>query len=215
MSSPHDPSPMAEHAPDEGVRITDRRRIDPVTGQARPAPAGDPPAGATDPVAGGPSASEDEGRINDLTADLQRVTAEYANYRRRVERDRAAQQEAAVASALTGLLPVLDDIGRARAHGDLSGAFAVVAEQLTAALSRLGLAAVGQPGEEFDPAQHEALSVQADEEADRPVVAEVVTPGYRVGERLLRPALVVVRQPSQPGELPQAEEPEPLTGEPR
>lgn len=198
MNTPHDPSPMAEPAPEEGVRITDRRRIDPVTGQPRPAPAGAgaPEAGAAGPVAGRPSASEDEGRIADLTADLQRITAEYANYRRRVERDRQAQREAATAAAAQELLAVLDDIGRARAHGDLTGTFATVADRLQEAAGRLGLQPVGEAGETFDPASHEAISARPDDTVTEAVIEEVITSGYRVGDRLLRPALVSVRMPA-------------------
>lgn len=209
MSTPHDPAPSADHAPEEGVRITDRRRIDPITGQPRPAPAGaagaaapgDPtgPADPTGAATGGDAASS---QVADLTADLQRITAEYANYRRRVERDRLAQRDAATAATVQELLPVLDDIGRARAHGDLSGTFATVADRLQEVVTRLGLQPVGQVGEPFDPAHHEAISAHPDDTVTETLIDAVVTPGYRVGERLLRPALVSVRMPagSGPGE---------------
>jgi len=137
--------------------------------------------------------------LDERTADLQRVTAEYANYRRRVERDRLVAAEQATAALLAALLPVLDDIDRAREHGDLSGAFKAVADTLEASLSRLGLVSFGAPGDAFDPALHEAVtSTPADPEApsEQPTVSGVMRRGYRLGERLLRPAMVAVSTPA-------------------
>jgi len=162
-------------------------------------------AGATPDGVGVPGdASVDEAAaelartLEERTADLQRVTAEYANYRRRVERDRLVAAEQATAALLAALLPVLDDIERAREHGDLTGAFRAVADTLQASLSRLGLVALGAPGETFDPALHEAVtSTPADPDApsEQPTVSGVMRPGYRLGERLLRPAMVAVSTP--------------------
>jgi molecular chaperone GrpE len=137
--------------------------------------------------------------LEERTRDLQRVQAEFANYRKRVERDRVALAEAAVGSALVGLLPVLDDIDRARAHGDLTGAFKSVADQLETVLGKLGLAAFGEPGDPFDPTIHEA--VMHEESTVGAVVSEptattVLRRGYKHGDRLLRPAMVGVTDPA-------------------
>ena len=127
-------------------------------------------------------------QLAERTADLQRVTAEYANYRKRVERDRQAVREQAVANVLSGLLPVLDDIGRAREHGELVGGFKSVAESLEAAVTKLGLDSFGESGEPFDPKVHEALMHAYSADVTEPTCVQVLQPGYRVGERILRPA---------------------------
>src|SRR5205823_2560125 len=98
-----------------------------------------------------------QAQLAERTADMQRIQAEYANYRKRVERDRMAVREQALANVLIELLPVLDDIGRAREHGELSGAFKSVAESLESAVAKLGLVSYGEKGEPFDPVIHEAL----------------------------------------------------------
>jgi molecular chaperone GrpE len=132
-------------------------------------------------------------------ADLQRLQAEYINYRRRVDRDRDVARDLAVAGVLEALLPVLDDVHLARQHGDLeSGPFAAIAEKLEATLGRLGLTRYGEPGEAFDPMVHEALMhTQADlaEGTTDPTVVQVLQPGYRLGERVLRAARVAVADP--------------------
>jgi molecular chaperone GrpE len=132
-------------------------------------------------------------------ADLQRLQAEYVNYRRRVERDRDVARDLAVAGVLEALLPVLDDVHLARQHGDLeSGPFAAIAEKLEATLGRLGLSRYGEPGETFDPTVHEALMhTQAElaEGTTEPTVVQVLQPGYRIGERVLRAARVAVADP--------------------
>ena len=204
----------------EGVPvIRDRRRLDPQTGQVRePAPAEAHAAPAApesvDPgTAGeGPAPSESdtaallsaaEQLAADRFGDLQRLQAEYVNYRRRVDRDRDAVREGALAAVLEGLLPVLDDIALARQHGDLdTGPFAAIAEKLEAALSRLGLERYGASGEVFDPAVHEALMHGVDESADPgagTVVTQVLQPGYRMTGapgRVLRAARVAVVSPA-------------------
>jgi molecular chaperone GrpE len=132
-------------------------------------------------------------------ADLQRLQAEYVNYRRRVDRDRDVARDLAVAGVLEALLPVLDDVHLARQHGDLeSGPFAAIAEKLEAILGRLGLNRYGEPGETFDPMVHEALMhIQAELVAGttEPTVVQVLQPGYRIGERVLRAARVAVADP--------------------
>jgi molecular chaperone GrpE len=138
-----------------------------------------------------------EQQLAERTADLQRVSAEYANYRKRVERDRAAVREQAVANVLYGLVPVLDDIGRAREHEELVGGFKSVAESLEAAVTKLGLQSFGEDGEPFDPKVHEALMHSYSPEVTEPTCVKILQPGYRVGERILRPARVEVAEPGE------------------
>jgi molecular chaperone GrpE len=133
--------------------------------------------------------------LDERTHDLQRVTAEYANYRKRVDRDRGAAAEQTTGKVLTDLLPVLDDIDRAREHGDLVGPFASVAEQLTAVTGKLGLVPFGEKGDPFDPNRHEAVAHQTSADVTEPTCVEVMRRGYTLGERLLRPALVAVADP--------------------
>ena len=127
--------------------------------------------------------------------DLQRERADFVNYRRRVERDRELTGTEARGAVLAALLPVLDDIEGARAHGDLTGPFASVAEKLHAVLARLGLEPFGEVGEAFDPALHEALLQDASTEVQEPTCTQVLQRGYRTGERVLRPARVAVASP--------------------
>ena len=134
--------------------------------------------------------------LSERTADLQRLQAEYANYRKRVDRDRATVREHAVAGALTELLPVLDAIDQAREHGELSGGFKSVADSLQAALTKLGLVSYGQRGDAFDPKIHEALTHTYSPDVAEDTCVEVFQPGYRVGERILRPARVAVAEPA-------------------
>lgn len=129
-------------------------------------------------------------------ADLQRLQAEYVNYRRRVDRDRELIGENATAKAIEAIIPVLDDIAAAREHGDLAeGPFAAIAEKLEGALARLGWSSYGTAGDAFDPQLHEALMSQPSADATEPTVQHVAQPGHRIGERVLRPARVIVAQP--------------------
>ncbi len=137
-----------------------------------------------------------EARLAERTFDLQRLQAEYANYRKRVDRDRAAVKEQAVAATLSGLLPVLDAIGQARDHGELSGGFKSVADSLTAALGRLGLVTYGEKGDPFDPKIHEALTSTYSPDVAEDTCVEILQPGYKVGDRILRPARVAVAEPA-------------------
>jgi molecular chaperone GrpE len=133
--------------------------------------------------------------LDERLRDLQRVTAEYANYRRRVERDRGAVVEQATGLVITALLPILDDLDRAREHDDLVGLSAAMAEQLNAALAKFGLTGFGEVGDGFDPTRHEAVAHQTSADVTVPTCVGVMRRGYQLGERLLRPALVAVADP--------------------
>ncbi|WP_316760441.1 nucleotide exchange factor GrpE [Streptomyces herbicida] len=136
--------------------------------------------------------------LNERTLDLQRLQAEYQNYRRRVDRDRVAVREIAIANLLTELLPVLDDIGRAREHGELVGGFKSVAESLETVAAKMGLQQFGKEGEPFDPTIHEALMHSYAPDVTETTCVAILQPGYRIGERTIRPARVAVAEP-QPG----------------
>ncbi len=164
-------------------------------------------------VKDGQQAVDVEAQLAERTADLQRLQAEYANYRKRVDRDRAAVREQAVAATLAGLLPALDAIDQAREHGELSGGFKSVADSLQAALGRLGLVTYGEKGDPFDPKIHEALTHSYSSDVAEDTCVEILQPGYKVGERILRPARVAVAAPatgpdgsSNEDEWPAAEE---------
>jgi molecular chaperone GrpE len=132
-------------------------------------------------------------------ADLRRVTAEYANYRRRVERERVVERERAVGDAARAILPVLDDLDRAEAHGDLAegGPLTTIAQKLRAQVGKLGLVPYAERGEAFDPHQHDAIFQRENPEVARPTVSDVVERGYRIGDTVLRVAKVVVDTPSE------------------
>jgi len=133
--------------------------------------------------------------LDERVRDLQRVTAEYANYRKRVDRDRAAVVEQAIGMVAMSLLPILDDLDRAREHDDLVGPSAAMAEQLSAALAKYGLTAFGEPGDAFDPTRHEAVAHQTSADVTEPTCVAVMRRGYLLGDRLLRAALVAVADP--------------------
>ncbi|MCD9903432.1 nucleotide exchange factor GrpE [Streptomyces sp. MT29] len=162
------------------------------------------PAGDTDQTVG-LTAQLDQVRtaLAERTADLQRLQAEYQNYRRRVERDRVTVKEIAVANLLSELLPVLDDVGRAREHGELVGGFKSVAESLETVVAKLGLQQFGKEGEPFDPTIHEALMHSYAPDVTETTCVAILQPGYRIGERTIRPARVAVAEP-QPGATPAA-----------
>jgi molecular chaperone GrpE len=187
-----------QHPEERRVVVNDRRRIDPETGAPRVASPGaaQPAAPGAPAPAAPPAADETKQALAERTADLQRVTAEYANYRKRVDRDRAATVEAATGAVLAALLPVLDDVDRARQHGDLTGAFKAVADQLEATLEKLGLQPYGEAGERFDPTLHEAVAHQTSAEVTEPTCVAVLRRGYKLGDRLLRVPLVAVAEPA-------------------
>ena len=187
---------MSESNPHEQITVTDKRRIDPETGQvrhvaSRAAPTGAAPE-ASEAQAGQGAASAD--KVAELTADLQRVQADYANYRKRALRDQEAIAERAKAAVVSQLLGVLDDLDRARSHGDLeSGPLKLVADKLLSALTGLGLAAFGAEGDDFDPVLHEAVQHEGDgSEGSKPVIGNVMRHGYKLGDQVLRHALVGV-----------------------
>lgn len=175
----------------EAFVFHDNRKVDPQTGEAR---APDEPGELRETV---PAVSDREA---ELLADLQRVTAEYANYRRRVDRDRASVVEHATLGLLESLLPLLDAVELARQHGDLDGPFKAVGEGLEQVAERQGLQRVGAKGDPFDPTVHHALvHAPGDPTVDFAVVAEVLQPGWRLASgRVLRPAGVVVAEPGEP-----------------
>ncbi|MCK7625468.1 nucleotide exchange factor GrpE [Streptomyces sp. RS10V-4] len=160
--------------------------------------AGSAPAGDVKDVALQAQLDQARTALNERTGDLQRLQAEYQNYRRRVERDRVTVKEIAVANLLSELLPVLDDIGRARDHGELVGGFKSVAESLETVVAKLGLQQFGKEGEPFDPTIHEALMHSYAPDVTETTCVAILQPGYRIGERTIRPARVAVAEP-QPG----------------
>jgi molecular chaperone GrpE len=199
--------------------IRDKRRIDPETGEVRQ-PEGDESTDATADAAAsasaGPAGQSDDDEdlltVDDILnaaqaevaepsdehlADLKRVTAEYANYRKRTEANREVERERAIGAAIAVLLPVLDDLDRAEKHGDLEGdaPFATIAAKLRASVEKLGLTAFGDVGEPFDPQKHEAIFQQPSDEVEIETVADVVETGYWLGGTLLRAAKVVVKTP--------------------
>ena len=188
------PRPASQHTADEAGRQEDQGDV--LSGGVIPPGQEGQEAPQAQPQASGPADSDLKAQLAERTGDLQRLQAEYANYRKRVDRDRAAVKEQAVAGALTGLIPVLDAIGQAREHGELSGGFKSVADQLHAALSRLGLVTYGEKGDPFDPKIHEALTHTYSPDVTENTCVEILQPGYQVGERILRPARVAVAEPS-------------------
>ncbi|MFY2788743.1 nucleotide exchange factor GrpE [Rhodococcus sp. MALMAid1271] len=203
----------------EPVTFVDKRKIDPETGEVRDGDAVPEPLAGTGaaPQPGSveegtdsetetePEVVEDprDTQIAELTADLQRVSAEYANYRRRTDREKQSGAENAKASVVSQLLPVLDDLERARQHGDLeTGPLKAVADKLAGVFSNIGLTTFGAEGDAFDPAIHEAVSHEGD--GSSPVVGTLMRPGYKLGERVLRTAMVGVVDSA--GESPAPEE---------
>ena len=173
---------------EEPITVTDKRRIDPQTGQVRDA---SEPASGPAPEAPPVVSDDTSDKAAELLADLQRVQADFANYRKRALRDQQAAADRAKAHVVTQLLPVLDDLDRARAHGDLdSGPLKSVADKLVSTLEGVGLSPFGEEGDAFDPGLHEA--VQHEGEGTHPVVGTVMRRGYRVGEHVVRHALVGV-----------------------
>lgn len=176
-----------ENDPHEPVTVTDKRRVDPVTGEVREAAGAAPAPGGSAPE---PAVESDEAA--ELKATLQRVKAEYDNYRKRAVRQEQAAAERGKAFAATQLLPVLDDLERARQHGDLeAGPLKSVADKLTAALQAIGLVPFGAEGDAFDPSLHEAVQHEGD--GTNPVIGTVMRQGYRLGDGpVLRHAMVGV-----------------------
>jgi molecular chaperone GrpE len=214
----------SEESEPTGPRVTDKRRLDPETGNVRVPRSGsaagqaevvaDPvaddasevleaelvtEAGDVEEVVDGDDVHPDTTLAADLTRDLQRLQAEYVNYKKRVDRDRAMHRDLAVASVVEALLPVLDDIHLARQHGDLEGGpFLAIADKLDGIVTKIGVERYGQPGDAFDPNVHEALMhIEAElaEGTEGTTVVQVLQPGYRMGERVIRVARVAVADP--------------------
>lgn len=173
----------------ETITVTDKRRIDPETGEVRVASSEPAPSGPAPEEAAAGDAEADQ--VAELTADLQRVQADFANYRKRALRDAQAAGDRAKASVVTELLGILDDLDRARTHGDLeSGPLKAVGDKLSGVLNGLGLAAFGSEGDEFDPGLHEAVQHEGD--GSRSIIGAVLRQGYKLGEQVLRHAMVGV-----------------------
>ncbi|WP_017585924.1 nucleotide exchange factor GrpE [Nocardiopsis ganjiahuensis] len=199
----------------QGPVIRDNRKVDPETGEVREPEGGSAEeAEATEeepevveaeiedvleipdtPESVVTEAINADERVIELTNDIKRIQAEYSNYRKRVERDRVAVREVATSQVVGELLPILDDIGRARDHDELNGGFKAVGEALEATATKLGLEKYGEQGDEFNPNVHEALTLVPVPNISVQTVIEVFQPGYRMGERVLRPARVVVGEP--------------------
>jgi molecular chaperone GrpE len=194
----------AENGDGERVVVRDRRRIDPVTGEVRGSAGGEPAGPAAEEVSVvDPRIDELAAEVAERTADLQRVTAEYANYRRRVDRDRETVLVGARVQFVTELLTVLDDLDRAETHGDLNGPFKAVGDKITSVVQKLGLEPFGLEGEPFDPSLHEAVQHDVSD-AQGPTVAvlsAVLRRGYRMADRVLRPAMVTVADRADDGPL--------------
>lgn len=140
--------------------------------------------------------SELEALVSERTADLQRLHAEYVNYKKRVDRDRDLARQAGISAVLQDFMPVLDAIALAKQHEDLAGAFKMVAEELEKVTSKNGLVAFGEVGDVFDPARHEALmTVQLDAPVEVTTVSQVIQQGYELKGRVIRPARVAVATP--------------------
>jgi molecular chaperone GrpE len=188
---------MSEH---EGPVIRDKRRIDPETGQVREAAVAASQADTTlaEEQAAAAVVESDltalEAELAERTADVQRVHAEYANYRKRVDRDREAMNDLAAAAVVNELLPILDDLGRAKEHGEYEGALKSVGDQLEGITSKLGLEAFGAVGDPFDPTIHEAMTHSEGAGLEAPQVSLVFAVGYTFRGRVLRPARVGVEE---------------------
>jgi molecular chaperone GrpE len=199
MSASSGAGPQTGGAPGGGTADTGQAADDGpgrADGAASSATTAAPSSGAADAAA-----AKAVTMLAERTADLQRLQAEYANYRKRVERDRLAVREQALANVLNELVPVLDDIGRAREHGELTGGFKSVGESLEGIAFKLGLTPFGESGDPFDPTLHEAMLHSYSTEVTEPTAVQILQPGYKVGERIIRPARVAVAEPG--GDAPE------------
>ena len=197
MAKSDKPERDEEEQEQEQPLFTDKRRVDPETGDVRPEAA---------EAASGDDITEEDIELlaeaeRDLVAEYRdraaRAEAELQNFRMRVERDRQANREAVIAEVIRAMLPVMDDLDRADAHGDLAGGpLELVAQKLRSSFERYGLVAVGEVGEAFDPAKHEAMVRLPEAGAEGETVADVIEGGYILGEKLVRPAKVAVKVPA-------------------
>ncbi|MGI8459025.1 MAG: nucleotide exchange factor GrpE [Propionibacteriaceae bacterium] len=204
-----DPQGQTEDQQPSGPTVRDKRRIDPETyevrePQATAAPAPGAPDGETPEVASeGPTESAEvtelKASLADRTSDLQRIQAEYVNYKRRVDRDRDVARAGGVESVLRELLTVLDNVKSARQHDELSPGFKAVADELERVTTKHGLTSFGEAGDAFDPHVHDALMhTQAPQgtELEGPTCVQILQPGYQIGDRVIRPARVAVADPA-------------------
>jgi molecular chaperone GrpE len=199
-------APEPDRTDQDGPIVRDKRRIDPMTGEVRVHETPETSGAADEAAPASGATAELEAQLAERTADLQRVQADFANYRKRVDRDRQAVAEQALASVLIGVLPVLDDIDRAREHGEVEGGFKSVADNLETTLTKLGLARYGEVGEPFDPTVHEALTHALSSDVAEPTCTAIFQPGYRIGDRVLRPARVAVTEPGAPDVAPEQDD---------
>ncbi len=132
-----------------------------------------------------------------LTSDLQRLQAEYANYRKRVDRDRVSTTEFAFATVLLEFLPILDDLDRAAEHGELTGGFKAVADRINTTVEKLGLTKFAEAPVTFNPEIHEALMHETSKDVTEPTATKILQPGYKFKERVIRPARVAVTDPEE------------------
>jgi molecular chaperone GrpE len=220
------PDPEHRHAEAEfeqrGPTVRDRRRIDPETYQVRePQETAAPAAAANESEP--PPVPDLEAEVKELTdklaertSDLQRLQAEYVNYKRRVDRDRDLARKVTIEGVLKDFLSVLDDVRSAREHSELSGGFKAVAEEIERVTSKYGLETFGEAGDPFNPHIHEALLHAHADGIDGPTCVEILQPGYRIGDRILRPARVAVAEPEPEPESvgagPESMGPEPVEG---
>ena len=188
---------------EEPVVITDKRKIDRHTDKKPDDQVSSTPDEGVEEAA---APDENAKLLAERTADLQRLQAEYANYRRRAERERQAAGEGAISRVLVDFLPVLDNLDRARQHGDLTGGLKAVADQLDTIFGKLGLVAFGEPGDSFDPSIHEAVLHGESDEVTEPTCTTVMRPGYKHNDRLLRAAMVGVSDPTVPQQEPEEDE---------
>jgi molecular chaperone GrpE len=195
-----------------GPTVRDRRRIDPETYEVREpqetaAPTTPSPEEVVDPLAEAEAeVIELKAALAERTSDLQRLQAEYINYKRRVDRDRDLGRKSTIEGVLKDFLSVLDDVRSAREHEELSGGFKAVAEEIERVTSKYGLETFGEAGDPFNPHIHEALLHAHAQDIDGPTCMEILQPGYRIGDRILRPARVSVAEPD-PNAAAAAEEP--------
>lgn len=184
-----------------GPTVRDRRRIDPETYEVRePQATAAPSAAGTEDAVNPVSDAEAEvielkAALAERTSDLQRLQAEYVNYKRRVDRDRDLSRKVTIEGVLKDFLSVLDDVRSAREHDELSGGFKAVAEEIERVTSKYGLETFGEQGDPFNPHIHEALLHAHAEGIEGPTCVEILQPGYRIGDRILRPARVAVAEP--------------------
>lgn len=206
-----------DHFPSDGQTSFDAETRDPEATEGPGSAAADPAADGN-AAAGTPRAAADddtaaqadaevEADIGDaqrlvagLTEDLQRLQAEYVNYKRRVDRDRDLVLQNAKFSVLSAMLPVLDDLDRAREHGELEGGFKAVADSLERIVAAQGLVKFGASGDEFDPRLHEALMHAHSKDVTTTTCQDIVSAGYKIGDRVVRPARVTVVDPEPAGE---------------